>query len=30
MERLMRLFTTLIRWGLGFCALALVLSLIHI
>ena len=30
MERLMRLFTTLIRWGLGFCALALVATALYV
>ncbi|UMZ12990.1 TIGR02099 family protein [Pseudomonas sp. MPFS] len=30
MERLMRLFTTLTRWGLGLCALALVMTALYV
>ncbi|WP_404942804.1 YhdP family protein, partial [Pseudomonas protegens] len=30
MERLIRLFTTLIRWGLGFCALLLVVTALYV
>lgn len=30
MERLIRLFTTLVRWGLGLCALALVATALYV